>query len=249
MSAAVRQPASVTPPTILVVDDVPMFREMERLFLSRLGQVRTASTIEQALREARVHSPEVILLDLHLPDCEGDEAIPALLAASGPNAAIVMVTAGARHEHARSIRAGAADVLSKPLSRDALIQSVSRFIGRPKRPAGLPRVPHEAPVEVKLKAATYQGTIRNLSRGGLFIESECDTSEGAEVWLTFDLPGSPHRVESSAQVMWRRALPNGGPAGLGVRFVELDGPTSRDIDAFVHERSEDPMPWLAASRT
>jgi len=248
VTTASRCAAEKLPPRILVVDDVPMFRELERLFLSRIGQVRTASTIEQALREARVHSPEVILLDLHLQDAASDGAVPGLLAAAGPKAVVVMVTNGSREDHACAIHAGAADVLAKPLSREMLLQSISRFVGRTQHPAGLPRVSVEGPVQVRARTREFRGTMRNISRGGLFIEAACEAPEGAEVSLAFDLPGTERRLEPTARVMWKRIRPNGGPVGLGVRFVELDGPSGREIENFVHERSDEIMPWLTAGR-
>ena len=52
--------------TILVVDDVPMFRELASVFLARTARVRTASSPEQALEIARRERVDLIVADLHM---------------------------------------------------------------------------------------------------------------------------------------------------------------------------------------
>ncbi len=243
MSAAQRyQPREVSPARILVVDDVPMFRELEQLFLSRVGEVRTAGSAAEALTVAMDFGPQVIVLDLHLPDRAGDEIAQELREASSPDCAVVFVTSGLAAEHARAIAAGAVDVLSKPLSRGTLLESVTRFLGRSASPAGLPRVDHVAPVRLNGAECEVNGTIRNISRGGLFIEADSLPPEGTEMTLHFDLPGLREPLEPTARIVWRKLEPNGLRPGIGVRFIALDGDASRRLDDFVHERATYLMP-------
>jgi uncharacterized protein (TIGR02266 family) len=221
-------------PTILVVDDVPLFRELEALFLARCGRVITAASGHEALAVAERERPSVIVLDAHLPDLSGEE-VCRRLKRPGPalEAPIVVVTgSGAAEEHAAAIRAGADDVLAKPLSRMALVETVQRFTRFPE-PRGLPRVTLDTPVHIRAEDAEAWGTARNLSRGGMFVECEAEV-RGDEVDLEFRLPGSPEPLRPSARVVWRRP-PNGAPLGLGVRFLELDAPAARVLDAYVHE--------------
>ena len=232
---------------ILVVDDVPMFRELEQLFLSRLGQVRTAGSAEEALREAMDFGPQVIVLDMHLPDRAGDEIADELRQASAPDCVIVFITTGRASEHARAVDAGAVDVLSKPLARGTLVQSISRFVEAPRDPRGLPRVDHVTPVRLQGGGRESTGVIRNLSRGGLYIEAEWLPPEGTEMALAFDLPGVRHALEPTARIVWRR-LEKGSEldCGIGVRFIALDGTTSRELDDFVHERTIPDAIWPTA---
>ena len=239
--------AEQTEARILVVDDVPMFRELEQLFLSSVGRVRTASTAEEALSEAVEFGPEVIVLDLHLPDRPGDEIAAELREASAPGCVVVIVTTGLADEHARAVYAGAADVLAKPLSRGTLVQAVSRFVGRSEAPLGLPRVNHMAPVRLASEDRVISGTIRNLSRGGLFIEADWMPPEGTEMSLTFDLPGVEHGLEPTARIVWRKfeaGQTGRSQSGIGVRFVALDGSASRELHDFVYERTSYDGSWL-----
>lgn len=248
MSAAVRRPAAAASDRarILVVDDVPMFRELEQLFLSRLGQVRTAGSAEEALREAMDFGPQVIVLDMHLPDRAGDEIADELRQASAPDCVIVFITTGRASEHARAVDAGAVDVLSKPLARGTLVQSISRFIGAPQHPRGLPRVDHLAPVRLVGERRKAQGVIRNLSRGGLFIQADWLPPTGTEMTVAFDLPGVRQKLEPTARIVWRRLGAGAGKeSGIGVRFLSLDGTCSRELDDFVQERTAPEPFWPA----
>jgi hypothetical protein len=78
------------------------------------------------------------------------------------------------------------------------------------------------------------GTLRNLSRGGCFVESaDWLPGEGDELNLDFGLPGFPTSLALSARLVWRRLLSGGGRGGAGFRFLELDGATSRALAHFV----------------
>ena len=219
-------------PTILVVDDVALFRELESLFLARCGRVVTACSGSEALAVAARERPAVIVLDAHLPDVSGEEVCRRL---KSPEATpIVVITGtGSADEYAAAIRAGADDVLAKPLSRLALVETVQRFTRFPI-PRGLPRVSMVAPVRIVQGQAEAWGTARNLSRGGMFVECEGGLPAQAEIDLEFQLPGSDEALRPSAQVIWQREG-NGGRPGVGVRFLSIDAPAARTLDEYVHE--------------
>jgi len=215
-----------------------MFRELESLFVSRFAEVSTAANAEEALEIARASPPDIALLDFTLPDVGGETLCRALHRTPGcAHCVIILITSGDPGEHARAVRAGAADVLAKPLSRMALVTSVKRFARNPDHPAGLPRVDVSVPVLLRDSQAERPGTARNLSRGGMFIEGSWLPPEGTEFTLEFSLPEAGRRLSPLAELVWRRLEPAAGSPGIGVRFLGLDGRSSRDIEAFVHERT------------
>jgi len=220
-------------PTILVVDDVPLFRELECLFLARCGRVITASTAREALALAEREHPAVVVLDAHLPDMPGEELCRLLKLPDADLPVVVITGTGSASEHAAAIRAGADDVLSKPLSRLALVQTVQRFTRFPV-PRGLPRVTVTAPVRIVQGQAEAWGTARNLSRGGMFVECDAGFAEEQELDLEFHLPGSAEPIRQTVQVVWSRPG-NGERRGFGVRFLALDGLAARCLDEYVHE--------------
>jgi hypothetical protein len=58
-------------------------------------------------------------------------------------------------------------------------------------------------------------------------------SEGHELNVDFALPGLGEVVAVTAQLVWRRLLPSRGARGAGLRFLELDGSTSRALAHYV----------------
>ena len=80
-------------PTILIVDDHPSFRETARALLEAEGfdVVGEAEDGESAIEAARRLRPEVVLLDVQLPDIDGFE-VAARLTANGDAPAIVLTS-------------------------------------------------------------------------------------------------------------------------------------------------------------
>jgi uncharacterized protein (TIGR02266 family) len=236
---------------ILVVDDTPLFRDLESLFLARTGRVITARNAEEGLAAARRERPDVAVIDLHMPGTGGDELCRTLKA--DPELAgipVILVTRNeAAEDRAVAIRAGADDVLAKPLSRVTLIHAVNRFLRSPLL-RGLARVRLETAVRIRLPDEDAWGTARNLSRGGIYVELDRAISPNTEVELEFRLPDAPTPLLPTAQVVWYRPGTAGGQTGLGLQFLALDGASAQRIEAFVYEHlpaaEESPLPAAAA---
>jgi len=103
--------------TILIVDDDPMISEMLELILEQDGfQLEVAHNGSQALEKARAIIPDVILLDVMMPDMNGFDVCREFrndpILAEVP---VIMVTAlGDRRSHLTGIEAGADDFVTKP---------------------------------------------------------------------------------------------------------------------------------------
>ncbi len=223
-------------PTFLVVDDAPLFRELESHFLARYGRVITAESGGEALERVRTDHPDVVVLDMTLPDLDGSLVCCEIRSdAATRETPVVVVGCGDAAEHARAIHAGASDVLMKPLSRRELIGAVRRFVAS-DRPTGLPRVPLDTPVRVESDGEGRLALCRNLSRGGMFLETKFEPQTD-EVRLSFQLPEcGTGRLATSARIVWRRPAAPGVHPGMGVRFLALDRDCAQELDAFVHER-------------
>ncbi|MFP4703809.1 MAG: response regulator [Spirochaetota bacterium] len=101
---------------ILVVDDDPKTVELVKLYLSRDGHtVETAFDGPTALRRAREHTPDLLVLDIMLPGLDGIELCKRLRNES--DVLILMLTARADGEDiVRGLEAGADDYMVKPFS-------------------------------------------------------------------------------------------------------------------------------------
>jgi uncharacterized protein (TIGR02266 family) len=233
--------------SILVVDDTPLFRDLGALFLARSGRVITARNAEEGLAALRRERPDVAVIDLHMPGTSGEMLCRAIKAdAELSNTPVILVTrCDAPEDRALAVRAGADDVISKPISRVTLIQAVNRFLRAPQI-RGLARVEVDTAVRIRLPDEDAWGTARNLSRGGIFVELEHTLTPNTEVELEFRLPDAPQLLAPTAQVVWRRSGGEGELSGLGLQFLALDGATAQMIEAFVHEHLP-ATPELAAA--
>jgi len=225
---------------ILVVDDTSMFRELESLFLGKLGDVITASSGEEGLTRARREFPDIVVTDLDMPGMDGDTLCRAIKAdrdlCSTP---VIIVTPGdCADDHARAVRAQANDVLAKPLSRIQLSLAAGRLL-RESGYKSLQRVAFDDEVRVRMTRndAGAWGVARDLSRGGMFVESHGRLPVATEVELDFRLPDGRSPIKPSARVIWSGPHPGTGERGMGLRFVALDRRSTDRIEAYIHERS------------
>ncbi len=115
------------PTRLLVVDDHPVVREGLAAFLAQhddLAVVAQAGTIAEAVSAAVAHRPDVVLLDLQLPDGNGLTAIPRL-AELDPPPIVVVLTSFLEEDYVRqAIRLGAGGYLVKHAGPDALLDGI-----------------------------------------------------------------------------------------------------------------------------
>lgn len=222
-------------PRILVVDDVPMFRELETMFLERHGRVASARSGEEALASMRAQPADVAVIDLHLPDTSG-ELLCTELRRMNPLLPVVVVSNGAGEEHRRAVSAGATDVISKPLSRRELVSAVTRMLV-PGGPRGLPRVPIHSLATAHCDGRVVEGRLHNISRGGAFLGTDWCPAAGTEFRLDFEVGEPAEPMTASATAVWRHLRSTEElPQGIGLRFLDLDANSVRVLEGYVHER-------------
>ncbi|HQE99989.1 MAG TPA: response regulator, partial [Anaerolineae bacterium] len=114
--------------TVLVVEDDPEVAEMLRLTLEHEGhRVVVAASGEAALRLARQEQPDLISLDIRLPDLDGFEVLQ-LLKRNPDTASIPVVIVSVVFDQDRGLRLGAVDYFTKPVDEARLLQVVNRVL-------------------------------------------------------------------------------------------------------------------------
>jgi DNA-binding NarL/FixJ family response regulator len=115
-----------TPVRILVVDDHPIWRQSVARDLDEAGHhvVGTAGDGAQAVRVAKATRPDVVLLDLHLPDMSGAEVTRLLLTADPATRVLVLSASGERQDVLDAMTAGATGYLVKSAELAELISAV-----------------------------------------------------------------------------------------------------------------------------
>lgn len=123
---------------MLVVDDERPMRRLLRVVLEGEGyEVLEAEDVGSALRAAAAGRPELILLDLGLPDGDGVEVIERVREWSAVPILILSVRDQER-EKVRALDAGADDYLTKPFGTSELLARMRAALRRAARAAGEP---------------------------------------------------------------------------------------------------------------
>ena len=119
---------------VLVVDDEPGILRALRTNLTGHGfQVETAETGAAALASFRVRKPDLVILDLGLPDMDGTEVIRAVRLESSVPILVLSVRGGERDKVA-ALDLGADDYLTKPFGVDELLARVRVSLRHAARP-------------------------------------------------------------------------------------------------------------------
>jgi DNA-binding NarL/FixJ family response regulator len=112
---------------LILVDDQSLFREALRTLLSLQPDfeiVAEAENGERAIALARIHKPDVMLMDLRMPVMGGVEATRRIMATVPGSRVVVLTTFDEDEEVFEALRAGALGYLLKACSADKLNESV-----------------------------------------------------------------------------------------------------------------------------
>jgi diguanylate cyclase (GGDEF)-like protein len=124
---------------VLIVEDNSDIREMVELLVNSMGcRTYTAATGREALSQLRAHTPDIVLLDLMMPEMDGFEFCRALRAdPTLPTPHIIITSAkDALEDKVKGLELGAADYLTKPFNLTELkarIRAGERIVRNEKR--------------------------------------------------------------------------------------------------------------------
>ena len=113
---------------LMLVDDHALFLQSLKVLLTTKGYevVGTASNGIEALKQARILNPDLILMDIEMPDCDG-LAATRLIKAELPQIKIVMLTVSASNENLfEAIKSGASGYLLKSQSAERFLEMIAQ---------------------------------------------------------------------------------------------------------------------------
>ncbi|MFB7592430.1 response regulator transcription factor [Streptomyces sp. NPDC056169] len=212
---------------LLVVDDEQTVRELLPTALRYAGfTVDTAATGEQALDRAAQHPPDLVLLDVMLPDMDGFEVIrrlreqpnAATSSRLGPVPVIFLTAREATRDKVNGLLLGGDDYVTKPFDLEELIARIQAILRRTKgnphstlKMADLELDPegHQVTrggVPVRLSPTEFRLLHFLLSNPG----STVSKSQILEYVWRYDFGGDPSIVDTYISYL-RRKIENGGP--------------------------------------
>ncbi|MDQ8159441.1 MAG: sigma-54 dependent transcriptional regulator [Gemmatimonadota bacterium] len=170
--------------SVLVIDDDETVRSTLVEFFETFGYTaRGAGTATEGRRLAAEHAPDVVLLDLRLPDADGIRALEALRA-DDPELAVIVLTGFADVRTAvQAMQHGAADLLEKPVDLDRLSAAVARAAerGRLRQEVAVLRAQGRADATPPAMAPTVADLIDLAARNPdapILLQGETGTGKG-----------------------------------------------------------------------
>ena len=212
---------------ILVVDDEQAVRESLRRSLRFNGyEVLTANDGLEAVETVRAENPELLILDLMMPNMDGLEVCRTLRSEGWDRPILVLTARDGVSDRVAGLDAGADDYLPKPFALEELLARVRSLVRR----ASADSIAAEAPVESKLSFEDLEldADTREVSRGGRAIS--LTRTEFALLQLLME---NPRKVLSRSKILeevWGYDFPTSGNA-LEVYIGYLRKKTEGESDA------------------
>ncbi|RLI74936.1 response regulator [Archaeoglobales archaeon] len=111
---------------VLIVEDDIALLEALKLMLSNFD-VEIAVNGKDAIEKYKSFKPDIVLMDIVMPEISGIEATREILKMDG-NAKVLAITAFAKHKGKEMLEAGALEIIEKPFSKSELIERIKKYV-------------------------------------------------------------------------------------------------------------------------
>jgi len=226
---------------ILIVDDTRLFLEMEKSFLEREElSIQTTNSGAEAVKIVKATKPDLVILDHHLPDMNGDMICRIIKADPTLRATKVIIVTGddsaATRELYKGLGCGA--VLNKPFTKSDINSTVGKVLGVGTRQ--IHRVNTVIPCLVRIGPGGYDCRILNISASGMYIEIDFLPEPGRNFEVEFIVPPSISPVQIKVVVMWTSEMVGRDiPRGIGVKFFQIPEDVTELIIDYIEDISPD----------
>lgn len=227
-------------PTILLVDDLQMFLEIEKDFFRYADvNILTARDGVEALELAKSKKPNLVFMDLQMPRMDGAACCRALRSDPQLSRIPVVIISSSTGETDREecLSAGCNYFLTKPAGRDRFLEIAREFIPGINRRENRIRCDFKA--MLTSDGETSRCSLYDLGSDGAFILTSLPGKPGNVVTLTFSLPDGA-RIESPCKVIWASGSGSPRPQGLGVKFALMPKDSKTALSAFLESQRKTP---------
>jgi uncharacterized protein (TIGR02266 family) len=228
---------------VVLADDVELFLMLENSFFNRnefeLITARSGLEILKVIREAK---PDLVFMDLDMPEMNGDECccivkkdvmnrhIPVIIVAQG----------GGKEAMERCRMSGCDDIVLKPINRNKFMETSRKFLQVQERAAQ--RFTARLPVNYGVKKSELLNDYSiDLTTDGMFLATGNLFEINTLLYLKFVIPDADREIKCKARVAWvnQRESPRKPllPTGLGMQFLHLDKSDMDTIRDFIESRN------------
>jgi CheY-like chemotaxis protein len=226
-------------PKLLLVDDVVMFLDLQKMFLKHSSvRIFTAKDGTEALQIMKKERPDLIFMDLHMPCMNGAEC--CALIKEDPqfmSVPVVMITSeGKESDKALCYKAGCDDFLTKPIDRVLYLEMARKYI--PTIDRRIPRVSCKMKVKFRVFGLTLSGEIMDISAHGIYVATDYEVEAETMLDLVFALWGVDGAlIETKGRVAWVNSKKNKKkqrlPSGFGVELIAITEDSKRILNHFM----------------
>lgn len=232
-------------PKILLVDDVKLFIELEKSFLTHSDvSVLTAEDGEEALEIVRRERPDLVFLDIHMPKLNGVACCTAIK--SDPDLlfipVIMVTTAGREEEIELCNKAGCDDYLTKPVERKAFLEKARAYLPNIERRE--PRVQLQTPALFRDGKGVCTAAVADISSGGIYLTTDYAVTLNDAMELAFFLPSSEvGLIDIKGRVAWLNSGKSRKkwdmPVGFGVEYTSISDDARQAIQEMIDNSDQE----------
>ena len=226
-------------PIAVIVDDSQPFLMYLSLLLSRMNlEVLSFTDVLEAIEVSRVTPPNVMILDLVMPEINGLDALRSIRNDADLSDLSVIMVSGYQQKHLQweALSLGCIDVLEKPLDVRRLhdaIQSCSLYRSGRRRYL---RAPFEQEVTLHDRQKSIKVASVTLSERGIFLHMKDPLRKNTPVDIDLPLP-SGDTLRAGGTVIYSKFQPTDGKAfpfaGIAVKFDRLTPEAKESLSVLV----------------
>ncbi len=223
---------------ILLVDDSHLILQMEKSFLSSFNyEFLEANTGKDALEILSSEKPDLLLLDLNLPDMTGDRICSFVRNDEFlKNISIIMVTVSGQDEH-REIcyKAGCNDYITKPVNPNELKYKVEKLLNIAQRLTF--RILVKLSLDKGNGSQFIFGNSVNISESGLMFETQTNLEIGDLVNIEFFITSPMVNVKAKGKIVRKDTQGLRKSIGYGIVFTEISEESKNNIRKMIGRKS------------
>jgi uncharacterized protein (TIGR02266 family) len=228
-----------SPITLILYDDPELYLQIHQRLATRGIKVINVTSGGMAMEMIRSLKPALVILGYELQDVAGGDVVRKMkLNPQSRDIPVIILYDPARSKPDEMLGVKADEAIQRPVDTEMLIQKISEKLNLALRRHN--RIEVDVGVDCAHQEAMVRGFARNISEGGVFLETDEAIDAGSPLTLSFTLPGQQAPLVVTGKVVRRIELGRESRFGLGVQFTGLNTASRERILDFLVNRSLQP---------